>query len=76
MGIGGHMLGPRRLRRLSALTGLDLRRAYIRGSQSEGTVWDGDDHTHYAINPRTGEHKPIEDPFHWSSCYHGGLPPS
>ena len=75
MGIGGHMLGAKKLRALSRLTGLDLRRAYIRGGYAEGVVWDGSEHTHYAINPKTGEHQVDPRPMHWASCDHGGFPP-
>ncbi len=75
MGIGGHMLGVKKLRRLSALTGLDLRRAYIRGSTAAGVVWTGDDHLHYLINPKTGEHRVESNPMHWGSCSNGGYDP-
>lgn len=69
MGIGGHILGPRKLRSLSRLTGLPLNRAYIRGHDSEGVVWLPDGGcVHYAIDPATGEHERVEQPTHWSSC--------
>jgi hypothetical protein len=69
MGIGGHMLGRRKLRQLSTLTGLPLDRAYIRGHASEGVVWSGTTHDHYAINPDTGEHQLISEPLlHWGTC--------
>lgn len=68
MGIGGHMLGPRKLRRLKALTGLDVARAYRRGRYAEGVVWSGDQHTHYAIDWESGEVEPLDTPLHWWSC--------
>lgn len=74
MGIGGHMLGPKKLRRLSRLTDLPLRRAYRRGRYAEGVVWDGDSHTHYKIDPVTGNHEEIPFPWHWASCDNHGNP--
>lgn len=77
MGIGGHILGPKKLRRLSRLTNLDLRRAYIRNGEAEGTVWEDDgSHKHYAINPKTGETRWIPNPMHWGSCEYFGNDPS
>ena len=70
MGISGHMLGDRALRRLVRKTGLPLDRAYIRGHESEGRVIiDGKCH-HYDINPDTGEYREIDPSVsgHWSSC--------
>lgn len=69
MGIGGHILGPRKLRQLQRLTGLPLNRAYIRNGYGEGVVWN-DDGTciHYAIDPRTGAAETISEPGHWTSC--------
>lgn len=72
MGIGGHMLGAKKLRKLSALTGLNLSRAYIRGPGSEGVVWHEDGtHSHYYIDPKTGQHKEDPHPMHWVSCDEG-----
>ena len=70
MGISGHMLGPRKLRRLSELTGLPLDRAYIRNHDSEGRVIVDGRCVHYEINPETGEHHQIDPEVygHWSSC--------
>ena len=69
MGIGGHMLGPRKLRRLRNLTGLNLRRAYIRGRGCEGVVGEmGPGHIHYRIDPKVGDYEPIANPMHWGSC--------
>ena len=68
MGIGGHILGEKKLRRLSRLSGLDLDRAYIRGHASEGRVIRDGGCVHYAIDPSTGEHERINQPMHWTSC--------
>lgn len=69
MGIGGHVLGPRKLRKLSGLSGLPLNRAYIRNEYAEGVVWNDDGTcTHYEIDKRTGEHSIIDNPGHWTSC--------
>lgn len=74
MGISGHMLGPRKLRRLSRLSGLDLDRAYIRNRYAEGRVLSGSATcTHFRIDPRTGESTMLTEDdspvsLHWSSC--------
>jgi len=68
MGISGHMLGPKKLRALSARSGLLLARATRRGFDCEGVVRDGDTCHHYAIDYRTGRHQLIPDPWSWSSC--------
>lgn len=77
MGIGGHMLGPVKLRRLSRLTGLPLDRACIRGQVCVGVVWTGPgacEDVHYAIDKRTGAYTEITDPDHWSTCWTHQLP--
>lgn len=72
MGIGGHMLGERRLRALRVKTGLELDRAYNRGTDDcQGVVWDpkpGTRCVHYAIDVATGAYAVIERPDHWWSC--------
>lgn len=70
MGIGGHILGPRKLRRLAVLTGLPLDRAYIRNHHSEGVVWTTTGCQHYRIDTDTGEYTeiPQEEIAHWTSC--------
>lgn len=68
MGIGGHMLGPRKLRGLSARCGLPLNRAYIRNGQCEGVVWVGDGCVHYSIDLATGRATVDPDAMHWTTC--------
>ena len=69
MGIGGHVLGLRKLRRLQRLTGLPLDRAIIRNHYCEGVVWtDTGCSAHYEIDLSTGEATVIEEPFHWGTC--------
>jgi hypothetical protein len=54
MGISGHILGPRKLRRLQRETGLPFDRAYNRNGV-------GIDFRDYRVEP-------IDRPTHWSSC--------
>lgn len=74
MGIGGHMLGPRRLRRLQRITGLPLDRAFRRGRQCEGRVVWGGRCFHYDIDWATGVHHVIPTVIHWVSCPQRGTP--
>ncbi len=70
MGISGHMLGPRKLRRLQRACGLPLFRAYIRNHYCEGVVQQDEFSTcrHFEIDPVTGAYREIEYPIHWASC--------
>ncbi len=70
MGISGHILGPRKLRSLSRLTGLNLKRAYIRNGYSEGIVSNGRWHVHVVIDPYKGSWYVRTVPYsgHWASC--------
>lgn len=69
MGISGHMLGERRLRRLREQTGIPFDRAYIMdGRTGEGVVWSEGSCTHYAIDPKTKTAVVIIPRAHWSSC--------
>lgn len=68
MGISGHMLGPKKLRKLSKLTGLPLSRAYIRNKAAEGVVWTSNGCEHYWIDPKTGEWEFNDLPSHWYTC--------
>ena len=68
MGIGGHILGPKRLRRLNRDTGKQFDRAVIRGHDATGVVWTPDGCEHYEIDERTWESVQIVDPVHWFTC--------
>ena len=72
MGISGHILGEKKLRRLRRLTGLPLDRAYRRGKDCEGRLLGADGVCrHYAIDPDTGEYRQrteSETLLHWVSC--------
>lgn len=67
MGIGGHILGPRKLRQLSERTGLRLTRAYRRNQECVGITVETTCR-HWQIDHETGEYREIPDPVHWSSC--------
>lgn len=69
MGIGGHILGDRKLRRLRERSDLNLDRAYIRGQECEGRVIQPDGTCeHFTIDPETGASERIDAPMHWVSC--------
>lgn len=68
MGISGHMLGERKLRRLRRLTGLDIDRAFHRGHDCVGRVITDGVCRHYSIDWDTGEYTLIILPMHWTSC--------
>jgi hypothetical protein len=71
MGIGGHILGEKKLRQLRQRTGLPLDRAYRRNHGCEGVVWHpgiGDGCTHYDIVWETGEYLIEAKPVHWATC--------
>lgn len=68
MGIGGHILGERKLRGLRERTGLDLDRAYRRGRECEGRVVEDGVCCHYIINWESGFSMPYPDAMHWASC--------
>lgn len=67
MGIGGHILGEKKLRQLSERSGLSLDRAYRRNHEVEGRVVRDGECRHYAIDWETGEARELT-PDHWSSC--------
>lgn len=69
MGMGGHMLGDRKLHRLQRLTGLPLVRAVHRNGACAGICFDpsGQCH-HFEIDFKTGEHHEETVDYHWSSC--------
>lgn len=68
MGIGGHILGERKLRRLREITGLNLDRAYIRNKDAEGRVIEDGRCRHYKIDLDSGQSIEIDPVIHWSSC--------
>jgi hypothetical protein len=69
MGIGGHMLGEKKLHRLREVTGLPLNRACRRNHDCEGVVWNDDGTcTHYEIDFVSGEHAVLDAPTHWMTC--------
>lgn len=69
MGVGGHMLGPKKLRRLARLTGLPLERAYIRNGDAQGRTIEDGHCVHWAIDPYSGAYERISSPrTHWTSC--------
>lgn len=68
MGIAGHILGPKKLRRLATATGLPLDRAINRNGYCEGVVWTDSGCQHFEIDLRNGTHQQIDNPGHWSTC--------
>lgn len=74
MGIGGHMLGSKKLKRLRDISGLtNIDRAYTRGNYTEARVLMGSRHFHVRVDKTTGEWFPIEgDVTHWTSCPNDG----
>jgi hypothetical protein len=69
MGIGGHMLGDKKLRQLRQATGLNFDRAYRRGWECEGRVINPDGTcSHYRVDPLTEQYVEVDAPVHWASC--------
>jgi len=70
MGIGGHMLGARKLRQLNRMIpGYDFDRAYNRNGQGGARVIDEHGEClHYWVDFRTWEVELEERPIHWTSC--------
>jgi hypothetical protein len=70
VGIGGHIVGERKLRRLVAKTGLPLNRAYIVSSHyGQGVVWTETGCRHYSFDPKSGDIlEEIHTPTHWTTC--------
>lgn len=81
MGIAGHMLGDKALRRLNLRTGMHFDRAFIRGHECEGryvlrSTIGGDVCVHCQVDLDTYLIKALTFSHHWSSCYRNGrLPP-
>ena len=68
MGIGGHILGPRKLRRLVKATGIPFDRAFNRNGDGGGrTIVDGKCQ-HYDIDFRSMEVVKLECARHWETC--------
>lgn len=68
MGISGHILGPRKLRKLVRETGMPFDRAYRRNNYGGGRVAYDGTCLHYEIDFTTMSVMPIINPTHWSSC--------
>lgn len=69
MGISGHILGARKLRRLQRLTGLPFDRAYRYHDSGGARLIDENGRCqHYGVNFRTGEAQLQERAVHWWSC--------
>jgi hypothetical protein len=68
MGIGGHILGDKKLRQLRAKTGVPFDRAFRMHWGGEGVVWTADGCEHYGFDWKTGQTQPLTDPRHWTSC--------
>lgn len=68
MGIAGHILGEKKMRKLNRETGMNFDRAFNRNGQGVGRVLFGATDTHYAIDFTTYEIAYIDDPTHWTSC--------
>ena len=68
MGMGGHILGPKKLRKLNANTGLGADRAYRRGGYCEARVRVPGGCEHYEVDWVSWEARLVEAPFHWASC--------
>lgn len=69
MGIGGHMLGPRKLRKLNRETGMEFDRAFNRDGVGGARLLDENGECrHYWINFRTMEIELVLNASHWSSC--------
>lgn len=68
MGISGHILGERKLRRLIRETGLPFERAYNRNGVGQGRIIVGDRCRHYWIDFEGWATREIQEPQHWTSC--------
>jgi hypothetical protein len=70
MGIGGHMLGERKLRRLNRETGMVFDRAYNRNGTGVARIKDETGCRHFFVSFQTWEFEEIPEPTHWWSCHH------
>lgn len=72
MGISGHILGERKLRKLRGQTGINFDRAYNRNGEGVGRVIEnGVCVMHYSIDFSTYQAVEIADATHWFSCPRG-----
>jgi len=74
MGIGGHILGAKKLRQLNKWSPIQFDKAYKRGNTGEGRTvsWYLHDRykcLHYSIDYTNKVVTFKEHPMHWSSCY-------
>ena len=72
MGISGHVLGPRKLRRLNRLTDMDFDRAYNRNGEIQARKLVEGVCVHFEVDAEDWGVLPIPevDLFgHWSSCF-------
>lgn len=68
MGISGHILGERKLRRVNRETGMEFDRAFNRNGRGIGRLVEDGICYHYFIDFSTWETERILQPTHWSSC--------
>lgn len=70
--MGSQQFGPKKIRKLAALTGLPLDMVWNHqggGEWTDARTLDGDRCTHYLINVKTGEWEKRDPPSsHYSSC--------
>ena len=69
MGISGHILGPRKLRRLRAWSGIDFDRAWNRNGYGEARLIN--EHgkcSHFRVDFQEHRIEEIDLPIHWLSC--------
>ena len=63
-----NFVGHRKLKQLSAITGLELDGAWRNNRDCEGRTTENGHCVHWRIDPLTGEHGRISNPTHWTSC--------
>lgn len=69
MGIGGHILGPRKLRQISRDVGIDFDRAFNRNGYCVGRRLNEEGQCeHYEVDLVARTATLILDPMHWTSC--------
>ena len=68
MGISGHILGDKKLRKVARSTGVPFTSAFIRNREAQGVVIVGDKCLHYWFDPKTWEATRVSNPTHWASC--------